>query len=141
MNIKKSRYTPLQYKSLGYYISDSDAIPCPCHEKNIEEVQDIVLGKFKSIINVLFSSSDGSLDSNPMSLIGENAPESVRLFAQNILLQNIPTMQMAPDDDTAFDMLIPRSIQSRSELEPYIGKLREYVTSAVHNSETSKSSE
>ncbi|UPW41411.1 hypothetical protein [Dipodfec virus UA06Rod_5] len=141
MLLKNSRYTAQQYNSLGYPITESNSVPCPSSEHNRDEIEDIVLGKFKSVVKVLFSSTDGSLDTNPMSLIGDNVPESVRLFAQNILLQNIPTMHMAPDDDTAFDMLIPRSVQSRSELEPYIGKLREYVSEAMHNSEPPKTSD
>ncbi|UPW41329.1 hypothetical protein [Sigmofec virus UA08Rod_4104] len=136
MLLSKSRYTAQQYKSLGYPVTESNAVPCPCTKQNREEIDDYVLGQFKNVIKVLFSSSDGRLDSNPTSLVGENAPESVRLFAQNVLLSNIPVMKMAPDDETAFDMLIPRSVQSRSELEPYVAKLREYVAEAMPKSDS-----
>lgn len=129
MKISKSRYTESQYKGFGYNCSDEDYFLPP---QSREEQENIVLGQFKNIIKVLFSSSDGSLDSNPASLLTENSPEPVRVFAQNFLLKELPAARSAPDDDTAFDMLIPRSAQTSVELAPYVDFLKSEISSKLN---------
>lgn len=132
MRLSQTRYTEKQLRSLGYPIYDE----CDTLEwESRDRLDALVKGQFKNVIDVLFSSTDGSLDSNPASLVSENAPECVRIFAQNFLLKEVPAARCAPDDATAFDLLIPRSVSSRAELAPYVDFLTQEVSNALKSSD------
>ncbi|UPW41322.1 hypothetical protein [Sigmofec virus UA08Rod_4124] len=136
MLLSKSRYSLNQLKSLGYCTTYCNNQVDLRTEDSRSKIQQIVFGQFKNVIDVIFSSSDGSLDFSPSSLITENTPDSVRLFLQNFLFQNVTPARSAPDDASALDMLIPRSVQTSSELVPYLNKIRSYVYDGLHRSET-----
>lgn len=133
MKISKSRYSAAQYRGLGYKPSDADT--CLSRESR-DRLDQIVKGQFKEVIDIIFSSTDGSLDSNPAALISPSAPLEVQTFAKAFLLQNINPAKAAPDDDTAFDMLVPRSVQTTAELAPYIDYIRNEVTSKLQSNDT-----
>lgn len=128
MHKSKRRYTDAMLCSMGLqpecnaetYIQPSDK----------PSLNALACKGFENVINVLFSSTNGALDYNAYTNVTMDSPEIVKRFASAVLLQNIPAMRAAPDDETAFDLLIPRHAQSHSELAPYIDKLRGYVESA-----------
>lgn len=136
MLLSESRYTPEQYKALGYSLAFCDHKACHCSADSLDEIQSIVFGQFKNVIKVLFSSTDGSLDFSPTQLITENTPDSVRTFLQNFLFQNVQAARSAPDDATALDLLIPRSVQTTSELAPYMNTISKYISDARQTSNT-----
>ncbi len=113
------RYTKDQLKSLGYV---------PVHNNKVMEDYNhnqsrrfaIVKGKFANIIDILFDAKDGYLDNLQTIQSSENTPIEVRMFIQNVMSVDIPSLKSAPDDDAAFESLIPRSVQTSSELAPYI---------------------
>lgn len=126
--MKTSRYTDAQLRSLGYNPDTRKYITNLASSDNYVKNRSALLGRFKNVIDVLFDSSDGALDSNPASLIGENAPESVKTFAKNVLLCDVQAFRAAPDDETAFNMLIPRTAQTSAELRPYLDGIRNYIS-------------
>lgn len=91
-------------------------------------------GKFKDILKVLFDSRDGSLCNDYMDYITENAPDDVKLFVQNFLMRPLQALPSAPDDDTAFDTIIPRLLSSPAEFQPYIDYLNQSLENFDPNS-------
>lgn len=122
-------YTPNQMRSLG--LAPNDA---PNYKVIIEksDIKALVYGKFKTILETIYSSKGTELDDILKVTISENAPESVRMFAQNLssVVQALPG---APNDDVAFDTIIPRSVQSSAEFEPYLEHFRAQYDEVVAN--------
>lgn len=113
-------YTDTQMLSLGHRPNPLN-IYVILPEK--DEIRDLVYGKFKNILEIIFSSEGTQLDDVFKVSISENAPESVRMFAQNMMaaVQALPAM---PNDDIAFDTIVPRSVQTSSEFQPYLDYMR-----------------
>lgn len=124
--MRQSRYTDKQFRSLGY---DPDYKARSFANQDAPESQSEInfLSQFRNVLEVIYSSKDGKLDYSPVQ-ISENAPESVRTFINNTLMSDIPSIQSAPDDDTAFDLLVPRSVQTSAEFAPYRDKLINIVS-------------
>lgn len=116
-------------RSLGYpvrYNMDMgtiDAAQAKQHSK-------LVKGRFANIIDLLYDSTDMSLDNAVSKYVSENAPEDVRMFVQNVLMRPVEPLAAAPDDDSAFEMIIPRSAQSQQEMKPYLENMRNIVADA-----------
>lgn len=127
MHSSKSRYTRAQLAHCGVLIEQSDnfyGIP------GVEGLDDLFYGRFRDIIRTIFSSENSvSLCNDIIFGISESAPPDVVSFVNNWLLKSLPVIQSAPDDDTAFEMLIPRSVGSRAELAPYIERVSDYINS------------
>lgn len=112
-------YTKSQFESLGLTPNTANYIVfCP-----VDNIRDLVYDKFKNILEIIFSSEGTQLDDVFKVSISENAPESVRMFAQNMMaaVQALPAM---PNDDIAFDAIVPRSVQTSSEFQPYLDYMR-----------------
>lgn len=136
------RYSDDMLKDLGYHYAwqDEHTFHHPDFEKNSSELESLVKGQFKNIIDILFDQKDGSLPNGLDIQVSENAPDSVKSFVRNILMCDVKSFQAAPDDETALACLIPRSAQSLPEIEPYVDrmvsiigesrKLRESVSSS-----------
>lgn len=99
-------------------------------EKPTLDMIRIARGKFGQILDVLYDNDNGNLNNNLRSLVSENAPIEIREFVNNVLLCPIQALKSAPDDDTAFDLIIPRSKQTSSELQPYLDVMRKSVSDA-----------
>lgn len=126
--MKKSRYSVNAFRSLGYS-EDFRNLNISLRDENAgSEISDFVLGQFKTVAKILFDSNDGGLDYNPMKYINDNSPEIVKRFAQQVLLCDVQAFRAAPDDDTAFDMIVPRQLQTSAELSPYLDKLKSYIS-------------
>ena len=116
-------------RSLGYPVrynmdmGTMDASQAKQHSK-------LVKGRFANIIDLLYDSTDMSLDNAVSKYVSENAPEDVRMFVQNVLMRPVEPLAAAPDDDTAFEMIIPRSAQSQQEMLPYLENMRNIVADA-----------
>lgn len=106
-----------------FYMSDSD-------------LDAITKGKFKEIIDVLYSSEDGRLVNNLNMIVSENAPESVRSFVRNVMLCDVQALQSAPDDETAFNLIVPRFMQDSADIVPYVDYIREAIS--AHYDDSSK---
>lgn len=117
----KSLYTPQQMRVLG--LSPNNHPNYRIVLPDISDIRDLVYGKFSNILEVIFSSKGTQLDDLLKVTVSENAPESVRNFCNN-LLTAIPSLQSSPNDDIAFDTIVPRSVQSASEFEPYLNVMR-----------------
>lgn len=100
---------------------------------DISDIHDLVYGKFGNILEVIFSSKGTQLDDLLKITVSENAPESVRNFASN-LLSSVPALAASPNDDIAFETIVPRSIQSASEFEPYLDSMRQKYDEIVAQS-------
>lgn len=109
--------------------SDDYVIPVNCDKVSVDMVT-VARGKFGQILDILYSSTDGDLDNNLKSLVSENAPVEIRSFVNNVLLCPLPQLKSAPDDDTAFDMIIPRNAQTSNEIRPYLDVIRDEVSAA-----------
>lgn len=124
------RYSKDQFKSLGLTdCFNTHTVPL-ISEVQYKKQLSMVKGGFANVIDVLFDSRDGSLDNAVSKYVGENAPECVRSFVQNILLAPVQSIQSAPNDDVALEMIIPRSAQTASEMAPYLDNMRQIVADA-----------
>lgn len=130
MHPQYCRYTSEQLREIGVNLNFNEHCTYVDFDpvKARQEMDEFVKGKFKNIIDILYNSSDGSLDNDIDKYVSENCPESVRSFVQNVLLTNVQAFRSAPDDHTAFDTLIPRSAQSASEVLPFLSKMAQIVS-------------
>lgn len=87
-------------------------------------------GKFRTIIQSIYKSE------NPVDLcsalginLSEHASPDVVNFVRNFLLQPIPAISGAPDDDSAFDILIPNDCYTRSRIAPYLDHIENFINS------------
>lgn len=128
---KYCRFSDGQLRSLGLNPTQT---PIEYHEPEPTVVTvDMISaarGNFGQILDILYSSKDGDLDNNLKSFVSENAPIEVRQFVNNVLLLPHTAFKSAPDDDTAFDMIIPRNAQTPKELMPYLDAIRGEVSEA-----------
>lgn len=134
MHPKYLRYTPEQLRSMGYYCTHFNNLVPKLTEDDILRIkneQEFVKGKFAAAIDVLFDSKDGRLDNSIQQFVSESCPPSLRTFVQNVMLCDVRAVQSAPDDDTAFDALIPRHLQSSLELAPYMEFLKGKVSESL----------
>lgn len=129
---KYCRYSTSQLQSLGL---NPDFTPesysgCNGYESSYITLSEIACGKFRQIIDVLYSSDEVSLSNNLQQFVSDSAPIEIQSFVKNVLLCPIQALKSAPDDDTAFDMIIPRSAQDSTELRPYLDVMRKSVVDA-----------
>lgn len=109
---------------------------CVCNlaTRSVDDTLSLSFGKFKDVLKVLFDSRDGSLCNDYMDYITENAPDDVKLFVQNFLMRPLQALPSAPDDDTAFDTIIPRLMSSPAEFQPYVDYLNQSLENFNSNS-------
>lgn len=144
MYVRSKKFNSRQLAILGY---NPDSVLCHVYfsDSELEDFRRLVYGKFENIIKLIFSSNDGSLDNDFQQYLSENSPDVVKSFVSNILMANVQSLPSAPDSDTAFDMIIPRSVQSRSDLAVYIPHIKQtidgYLKSSQNVTEQSTSSE
>lgn len=126
---KYCRYTPSQLRSLGL---DPDYVPIERPDINTEENkkrhQELIFGQFRSVIDLLFDSKDGSLDYDALNHVTSSASPVVQQFASNVLAASIQSLQSAPDDETAFEAIIPRRLHSQGDIAPYLERLKQEVS-------------
>lgn len=135
------RYTPQMLESLGYPVKCCHEFPMDTNsEASKQFFEQMCKGKFKNIIDVLFNSSDGSLDNDFKEYVTSNAPVEVREFVQNVLMIPTTSILSAPDAETAFDMIVPRSVQCASQLRPYIDELRSQLADKFNSIQSPKDS-
>lgn len=94
----------------------------PSNDMNV-----VACGRFKEIIDTIFTRDDGSLPNSLSVVLTDNTPDSVKQFVRNVLSSNMVAMKPAVDDDVAFATLLPRSMQCGSGLDEY----RSMLTSAI----------
>lgn len=118
------RYSDDMLRDLGYIHTwqDEHTFHHPKDDAYLE-IERLVKGQFKNIIDILFDQKDGSLPNGLEVQVSENAPESVKSFVRNILMCDVKAFQSAPDDETALACLIPRGAQSLPEIEPYVDNM------------------
>ena len=117
----------------------NELVVAPISEVEHLKQLSMVKGGFANVIDLLFDSSDGSLDNCISKYVGENAPECVKSFIQNILMAPVQPLTSAATDDIAFDMIIPRSAQTSAEMQPYLDRMRSIVSDARAAYEQSQS--
>lgn len=118
------RYSDDMLKDLGYLHTwqDDHTFHHPV-DGSYEEIERLVKGQFKNIIDILFDQKDGSKPNGLEIQVSENASDSVKSFVRNILMCDVKAFQSAPDDETALACLIPRSAQSLPEISPYVDNM------------------
>lgn len=126
MKLSRCKYSIEQLEHLNVNISQNESFTSLLVN---EHMDDIAVGKFKNIINVIYHSE------NPVSLcndvvfnLGENVPVDVKSFIQNWLMRFVPKSPGSKDDSLAFDTLIPRYVRTISELSPYLDKISEVIS-------------
>lgn len=139
------RYSDCMYKALGYQPINHNYFVKVDFDFERQRIEKIVKGEFKQIIDLLFDSNDGSLDSNLNKYLSSNTPEPVRLFVQNVLMQPLQSLPGAPDADTAMDLIIPRSVSSSSEFAQYSNYVKglisdKYVTESSSQTDSTPAS-
>lgn len=81
--------------------------------------------EFKSILDTFVSSFvDGSLPNFVNPSIPESAPRSVKEFFASFTTQSLTSLLSAPDDEVAFDSIIPRGCS--------YSKYRDIVKNVIH---------
>lgn len=130
MHPKFCRYSKEQFSALGLTDQFNEKVVLPGCPLQLSKQLSMVKGGFANVIDLLFDSRDGSLDNAVSKYVGENAPECVKSFVQNILLAPVKSIQSAPNDDVALEMIIPRSAQTASEMAPYLDNMRQIVSDA-----------
>lgn len=119
-----SRYTPEQLRHLHVNLEQNAAFTTMARPSSECAYDDIFYGKFKSIIRILYQSQNPvSLCNDVIESLSESVSPDVANFVNNWLRKSFPVIQGCPDDDVAFDMIVPRSVQSVEELRPYIETL------------------
>lgn len=134
MQTKYLRYTPEQLRSMGYnHIYLNDLTPRHTEESLLrcKNEQEFVKGKFAEAIDILFDSTDGKLDNSIQKFVSESCPHTLRSFVQNVMMCDVRAVQSAPDDNAAFEALIPRHLQSSHELAPYMDFLKGKVSESL----------
>lgn len=109
--------------------SDDFEVKINCPYPSVDMVE-IARGKFGQILDLLYTSKDGDLDNAVKTLVSENAPIEIQSFVRNVLLCPLTALKSAPDDDAAFDMIIPRKAQTSTELMPYLDVIKNEVSAA-----------
>lgn len=104
-----------------------------CAFASRQELDEIVKGKFKDIIDIIYS-DPSSLCSKIDDYGSENSSPAVRSFIQNVLQIDVQSLPSSPDADTAFDTLLPRELYSRDGLDRY----SDYIRSLIDNKYKSK---
>lgn len=129
MHSSKSRYTKAQLAHCGVLIEQSDnfdgipGVPDSLYDE-------MFLGKFRDIVRTIYTSENPvSLCNNVVFGLSENCSSDVVAFVNNWLLKSVPAIKSAPDDETAFKMLIPRSAGSLSEIAPYVDFISSFIDS------------
>lgn len=92
-----------------------------------EKIDEIVKGKFKEIIDIIYS-DPSSLCSKIDEYGSENSSPAVRSFIQNVLQLDVQSLPSSPDAETAFETLLPRELYSRDGLERYSDYIKGLVT-------------
>lgn len=127
---KIRRFSDETRRALGYRVLSPNEEYWNVDESESTQINDLVKGKFKDIIDMLYSSSDGSLDNNVEQYVSENAPLEVRSFVQNVLLQQIQPLPSAPDDETALATLLPRNVIGSAPLmSRYLENVKSFINS------------
>lgn len=133
MKRKYCRYSDSMLLSLGLRPENTPAddfeAPVNCPYPSVDMVE-IARGKFGQILDVLYTSKDGDLDNAVKTLVSESAPIEIQSFVKNVLMCPLTPLKSAPDDATAFDMIIPRSAQTSRELIPYLDVIKNEVSAA-----------
>lgn len=133
MKQKYCRYSADMLRSLGLRPentpSDDYEVKINCPYPSVDMVE-IARGKFGQILDILYTSKDGDLDNAVKTLVSENAPIEIQSFVKNVLLCPLKALKSAPDDDVAFDMIIPRKAQTSTELMPYLDVIKNEVSAA-----------
>lgn len=121
------RFTLDQLRRLGHhdYCSMHDTCFSFAHPDFVPDDITFCSEEFKSILDTYIRSFvDGSLPNFVCPEVSESAPDAVKAFFASFTTQSISTLLSAPDDDTAFDTLIPRN----SEFSEY----RDYARNLIH---------
>lgn len=132
MDKKYLRYSNDNLRSLGHSCVPPHYDVCLNLDSVYAEL-DNIKGKFKNVVDLLFNSKNGKLDNDYFSSVSENAPEPVKSFIQNVLMCNVASFTDCKDADAALDCIIPRSVGSYSELEPYRDILKSYFDEHINN--------
>lgn len=122
------RYTPEMLNSLGYPDTTSEMPDESIANQVPADMEVIALGNFGNIIKTIFQTETSELPNVLRVAITDNTPESVKQFVQNILSCDIPALKAAPDDETAFDMILPRSCQSLYGKQLYTDHLKTAIS-------------
>lgn len=130
------RYSRSQFESMGLSDEFNGQSYDLLYRGNCD-MKKIARGKFGEILDVLYDSNETSLDNNLRALVSENAPDHVKAFVNNVLLCDVPALRAAPDDETAFNCLIPRSAQTSRELAPYLDTIRSLISEKRADTSTS----
>lgn len=138
MKTKYRRYSVSDMVSLGYspHFANCTAMRSTAQDSSKSEI--FAYGNFKSIIKILFS----DIDSRPGldgTLTSSTSPEVVN-FVNNFLMREIRCQPPLRSDDDAFNSIIPRSVQTESELRPYLDNLKQFISEARSNLSSSDSS-
>lgn len=138
MNPKYLRYTKSMLCSLGYScdtLSNHELVN-PFPSDSIEEKEIFAYGNFKGIIKTLFADTWTPEFS---SILSQNSAPEVLSFVNNFLMRKIESLPSSSSDEVAFNLIIPRSVQSDSELRPYLDNLKQFITESrkqLSNNET-----
>lgn len=139
MNPKFCRYTPSMLRSLGYIFdfSSNRLLVIPDEVESRFQSEIFAYGGFKDIIKTLFADSR-----HPEfeTLVTENSSPEVVSFVNNFLMKQIDFVPASSSDDEAFDMIIPRSVQSEAELRPYLDNLKQFISESRKSSVDESSS-
>lgn len=123
-----TNYTDLQLLHLHVDLAQNSKLPRFMVPLDEFDPSYISYGKFRSFLRTLYKSS------NPVSLCNDlvfNLPQhmsdDVKEFVRSWLLKQVPSLPSAPDDDSAFDSIIPSDIDIRQQLYPYLDYLTDIV--------------
>lgn len=120
------KYSAETLSRLGLNPHHCDAVSMPVTVEDKTRARVFAYGNFENIIKVIFA--DGIPDFS--KLVTSHSDPAVRDFVNNFLMKEIPRIPPASTDEEAFAMIIPRSVQTESELRPYLDLLKNYISSA-----------
>lgn len=139
-----SLYTDEQLKLMRVNLDHNSMSECPGF-KGLP-LNDIAMSKFGDVLRVIYESPDGNLVNDLQQFVSENSSPDLRAFVQNVLLVDIPSFKAAPDDETAFEMIVPRSLGSVADFQPFRNRILSLVSkyrdeyNSKHSSESSEAS-
>lgn len=107
------------------YFSNPDYIKDWCPPDSFLLDDNPFIDRFREVIRILYSNNKGLYPDFSGYLNRPDTPQLVKDFVSNVLMVELPSMPSAPDDDTAFNSIIPRA-STISEYRYQIENLVQY---------------
>lgn len=125
-----TRYNKSLLERLGYSVNFHEHklknVPVTLDDAN--NMFRLSCGQYEDIIRIIFDTNVDTLPNLIRLQTSDSMPIEVRNFIQGLLAQ-VPSIQSAPDSQTAFEMIFPKEMQTYSNVGSYRSHLESLIGS------------